>query len=234
MIFEPNSYIGVFNRYKVIGVHGRIKSGKDTVVDMMMNRFAEYIDFAVKKTSFAEPLKRVCTDILGLTQEQVHSQEQKAMFNSFWGMTNRRILQKIGTEAMRRGFHPDVWTKLAELKVKDTPSINYIFSDVRFVNEAEMIRNCGGIIIQVCRESVEPPKGLRWMLHCIKQWTKGHFILREHISERPLPDELIDYKIDNNGTINELSVAVDCFLKQDYNQIAFKRIKDDLKGNTVR
>lgn len=85
-------------------------------------------------------------------------------------MTVREFLQKLGTDAMRYGLHPNVWVNALFADYKQdilagpTPNFegsgqaykhpNWIITDVRFPNEADAIREKGGLLIQVRRPDI--------------------------------------------------------------------------------
>ena len=135
----------------VIGLTGAAGSGKDTVADMLAR------SPGVQSTSFvpfAGALKSICVLFLGLSENDVHTQEGKMKYNQLWGMTNREILQKVGTDAMRNGFHPDVWMNIAFLQIaQDLGKYDLVLvPDVRFDNEAELIKDTfAGEIWQINR-----------------------------------------------------------------------------------
>ena len=98
-------------------------------------------------------------------------------------MTNRQILQKVGTDAMRNGFCEDVWCKVMSLRLKEDK--NYIVPDVRFDDQAKMILDKGGIIIKINRESANHTN-------------------ENHKSQKGISEEFITCHIQNDGTIEEL------------------------------
>lgn len=170
---------------KLIGITGKAHSGKDTIADHL---WAEY---AYTRIAFADPLKRAAQEIFGLSHEQVFDQELKEMMVEHWGMTPRQILQKLGTEAIRGTFGGDVWTKRWLLSydfLKATDDV--VVPDVRFDEEAALIRAQGGVIIEVRRGA-----GL--------QGAAG-----QHTSEKglSLPPNFI---IENNSTLDALYAEVE-------------------------
>ena len=188
-----------------VGFAGHMHSGKDTATNYLKNSICKRMgeDYIVTTLALAQPIKQFCIDYLGMTEHQVYDQDGKAEYNDFWGMTNREILQKIGTDAMRNGFHPDVWVKIAQLKIKkaiDTGSF-WIVTDVRFPNEADMIRDNGGIVVWV--------ENFRAIPNPLTVDSKNPKTISEHISEQRLAPVKIDYILDNNNGLIELQDKIE-------------------------
>ena len=183
-----------------VGFAGFMHSGKDTSAEMLKKSIIRYMgaNYDVESLSLAQPIKQFCMDYLGLTKHQCYDQPGKAEYNEFWGMTNREILQKIGTDAMRNGFHKDVWVKIAQLKLKRLidNGVFYMVTDIRFPNECEMIRKNHGIVVYVRRDCVTPP-------------VEELFTKKTHASEQKLDGCHIDYYLSNNGTLYQLEKEIE-------------------------
>lgn len=106
-------------------------------------------------------------------------------------MTVRDFLQKLGTDALRNGLHPNVWVNA--LMADYTEESNWVITDTRFENEAIAIKNKGGIIIRVERPGVKP--------------------INDHPSETGLDHWNFDYKIQNLDDIFALKQTVEGVLK---------------------
>lgn len=67
-------------------------------------------------------------------------------------VTVRRILQWWGTE-YRRAQDPDYWTKAWERKIQqyDLAQTHIVIDDVRFMNELQIIKEQGGLIVKIDR-----------------------------------------------------------------------------------
>lgn len=102
-------------------------------------------------------------------------------------LTPRFAMQCLGTE-FGRWMSPDLWVDLCLRKATQAqPEDIVIITDVRFLNEAEAVRNAGGVIWRVLRESVEP-KG------------RGD----THASEEEMLEITPDLILENNGSLELL------------------------------
>lgn len=61
----------------------------------------------------------------------------------------REFIQVLGTDAMRKVIHPNIWVNA--LFSEFTDDSKWIITDVRFPNEVEKIKEKGGIIIRIGR-----------------------------------------------------------------------------------
>ncbi len=154
----------------IIGFSGRAGSGKTTAADFL-------VEAGFTKDSYGRVLKLVVSQLFSIPMEKLlGNAEQKNQVDLFWGLSYRQILQKFSTEACRHTFGDDFWVHIL-WNIHRTMDYNLIIDDVRFPNEAEAIVRRKGIIIEIVKEGV---------------------VQMEHVSEIPLPDELITYTIHNN------------------------------------
>ena len=104
-----------------------VDSMNPTMIDFM----AENIWSEVKVYNFADNLKRICIDVLGLTERQCYgTEEEKSSNTNFdWSnmvlygskkssakMTAREVMQYVGTDFFRR-IYPQVWVDSTIRKV---------------------------------------------------------------------------------------------------------------------
>ena len=210
----------------IIGLSGRMRSGKDTAGQMLKNiAWRSYqTKFEIKK--FAEPVKRIASLLTGISMQELEKGSVKESYlGKEWNhpqlmrlvgdvnearMTVREMLQKIGTDAIRDGLHPDAWvnTLMKDYKLNgwiskadwdaETTGVydktkdgypKWIITDVRFPNEYKAIKDRGGIVIKIIRFSDNEDL---------------------HISETAL-DHISDwdYVVANNGTLEELEVKME-------------------------
>jgi hypothetical protein len=193
----------------IIGISGKMHSGKDTVgniIEMLAATNDPTVNWEIKK--YAGKLKEIACILTGCTLEQLEDQEfKKKALSREWcyptewqgkehwvEMTTRELLQKLGTEAMRNGLHENVWVNAL---YADYTNQNWIITDMRFPNEFDAVKSRGGITIRVNR------------VRYISTHSEG-----EHESERALDDHKFDYVIYNNGSMSDLITKVREILTQ--------------------
>ena len=143
---------------KLIGISGKIKSGKDTLLDAAKELFG---DRAVR-VGFSDKLKEIASDVSGDPIELFQTQEGKTgLMDSKWVnssgsiMTRREFLQKLGTE-VRVGVCPNFWVNAYLTKIKyiwDSNPDTIIFTpDCRFFNEVNCVIENGGRVIRINRK----------------------------------------------------------------------------------
>jgi hypothetical protein len=171
----------------IIGLSGKRGSGKDTVATFIQDgeKF-----WKIKK--FASKLKSIAALLTGLSENDMYSQEGKAIFLPDWGMTVGEFQQKLGTEAIRNGLHSQAWV-LALLADYNSEE-DWLITDCRFPNEAEAIKAQGGVVIRVEGN----PAGIQG------DGTRDD----SHPSETALDDYQFDYTIQNNSTLDQLEYNV--------------------------
>ena len=92
--------------------------------------------------SFGAPLKTMLSIGLNLKYEQLYG-NQKEVVDKRYGQTPRYIMQTLGTEWGRNLIDPDIWPKVL---MAHAESSKLIIPDVRFENEARMVRSRGFLI----------------------------------------------------------------------------------------
>ncbi len=134
---------------KLIGIHGLLESGKDTAAQYMINCFPN--DY--KQYAFAWPIKDACQIMFNFSKDDMNDRKLKELINPLWGITPRKAMQLLGTEYGRKLIRKDVWIIRAQIEIEKNLKNGYgtIISDVRFDNEAEIIRNSNGIIFHIER-----------------------------------------------------------------------------------
>jgi hypothetical protein len=133
---------------KLVGFAGLIGSGKTTAAQFLEK------ELQFKRVRFAGPLKAMMA-ALGLSQMEIddpHMKEQPSEL--LCGKTPRWAMQSIGTEWGRNMIGDDLWVNAWKRACEGYPYV--VADDVRYPNEAEAIRDAGGILIRVVRPSMRP------------------------------------------------------------------------------
>jgi len=133
------------NSVNLIGIHGPLNGGKDTVANYLQAKFPDRFN----RYAFAKPIKQACVILFGFTPEQMEDRVLKEQIDPFWGFSPRRAMQLLGTEYGRNMLRKDVWIQRAALEVMNNIKIKRgtIITDVRFENEAEWLREQPGAVL---------------------------------------------------------------------------------------
>lgn len=149
--------------------------------------FADYIDqkYGCRRLNFAEGVYEVCTAIQKILNIEVKKDPELLQFE---GMGLRKIYGDL------------VWINrvrpIIEQIDKESPEVNIIITDMRLENEFDFLKENGFTTININR--------------------KNRIIDRDpnHISEIALDNAVYDFKIDNDGTIDDFYISIDSIIKQ--------------------
>ena len=161
------------------------QSGKTTLANALVTAHGYH------RVAFADPLKAMTCrflESLGYRQDEAERlvHVDKAATIPALGVTARHLLQTLGTEWGRSCVAPDVWLKCWAATAVAHPKV--VADDVRFWNEAELIRSLGGEVWLIIRPG--------------KTDTSGH------PSEGGLDGWEFDRVIHNDGTAEEMLHAL--------------------------
>lgn len=134
---QPDQLIGSKVKLPDIGLCGYMRSGKDTIADYLIQQHG-YMRFG-----FAQALKEEVARGVGCTPKELNEEPLRSQV--------RPVLQIWGTE-FRRGQDPDYWIRQADQKIsrhRSRVGMPIVFNDVRFLNEIQLLRERGFIIIKV-------------------------------------------------------------------------------------
>lgn len=131
------------DKMRLIGIAGPARAGKDTLASYLLDNLSD--DWS--RSSFADPLKEMLRAI-GVDC----SDDAKAVIDDSYGVTPRHMMQTLGTEWGRHMIDGDIWVKaFARLNAGKC----VIVPDVRFENEAALVREHGVLIHLVGRGGIE-------------------------------------------------------------------------------
>jgi hypothetical protein len=165
----------------LIGVTGKAGSGKDTFANELCNNCLKY-----SKIAFADPIKEGISAIFSIPMFDLENRVNKERKIAHIGKSPRQLMQLLGTEFGRDLIDRDIWIILARRRINELfkRGISIVITDVRFENEAEMIRNMNGLIVHIERPGIEA--------------------VASHISEKGIERLPEDYVIYNTHTIDTL------------------------------
>lgn len=131
---------------KIIGISGKLGSGKDYVTDFLINEISQKYNIVPDHRKFAEKVKEITAIVTNKPLETMYTHEGKNAVIAAFNTTAGRMQQIIGTEIFR-AYDTDFWIKATMSDYE--PNMSIIVSDVRFKNEADYILNLGGILIRL-------------------------------------------------------------------------------------
>jgi hypothetical protein len=190
----------------VIALTGPKGSGKDTVADIIYRKYKQDW-FTVNRTAFADPIKQVVQHIFNLSPHGTHQYDAFKRTDITFKLEGhmpstvpgRHVVREIGM--LMRNYDEKQFNKYVYDKVT---SGNFnanrieIITDLRFDNEYTMLKNdLGAKIVKIKRPDY-------------------HY--DGHITERGFDDELVDYVINNTGSLvdlhNQTIAMVDKFIQE--------------------
>jgi len=167
----------------IIGLSGYAQSGKDTVAKILIE------NYGYERVAFADAIKDLLIKMNPILEDGYRLNEHVQEFG--WELAKarpevRRLLQDLGLGA-RVIIDDHIWVVAALQKMYDVDK-NYVITDVRFENEAVMVKQIFGEVWRIEREGVGP--------------------INSHVSESQLSNWDFDRIINNNGTLEYLAVEV--------------------------
>jgi len=145
----------------IIAFAGRKQSGKTSSCEFVKNLFETSHLGQGQIYNFADPLKQLCINVLGLTYSQCYGtdDDKNDLVDCYWPgmdqqMTAREVMQHLGTDMFRK-LQQNVWSAATiRLIEKEKPDMALI-ADCRFPNEVDAVKNAGGIVIKLNRNLYE-------------------------------------------------------------------------------
>lgn len=196
----------------LIGICGAKRSGKNTFAELVQRELSEYI---TTQASWAELLKKSAYYALGMPKEIVNKDLYRLWADGFkeghtvnivnsvgetiHSISGREFLQFYGTEAHREIFGDNFWIEIFWSN-NDFSETDFVFiTDCRFDNEAQSVKDKGGIIIKIVNEKAESS-------------------IDKHDSESGISESIIDFVIENNGSISDLEIKAKEFAERITNE----------------
>lgn len=173
---------------KLIGIHGKKGSGKDTVARMVKKHLP-----TMQLIAYADKLKEVASILSGLDRSYFYDQYKKEVLPEGFTKTPRQYMTEMH-DALVPVFGEDVFVRLVKSKW-DPGHSGLIVTDVRYDGrETDWIREEGGVILHVYRPNLPVDSD-------------------PHSSEVGIQPKLGDYTIFNDGSLFDLERRVIDFLE---------------------
>lgn len=184
MALFTDEEVGIKTSYNVIGLTGYAQSGKDTLASILVEKYGySRVAFADKIRDFLYGINPMvaCSptgylrDLVNLVGWDKAKQEPQV----------RRLLQDLGISA-RELIDENIWVTTALKHIGKDERV--VVTDVRFENEAMMIKLMGGQLWRVRRPGVEA--------------------VNSHVSETQLDGYKVDQIFVNSGSIQDLELLI--------------------------
>jgi hypothetical protein len=176
----------------IIGITGRMGVGKTTSANFIASKISSACIIP-----FAKPLKEYAK-----TLGWDGNKDKKG----------RKLLKLLGTDCGRKCICNDIWVdkwfEQIQKRYKHERDIVILCDDVRFENEAKMIKDQQGYIIQITGR--RRGRKLDWLVLIGLKITE--FLGICHPSEQGIPNRYVDFIIENKGTIEDLKFELDKML----------------------
>ena len=166
----------------IIGLSGYAQSGKDTVAKVLVEHYG------FTRVAFADKIRQLANEVNPLVGDSMHLNELLDEYG--WDVAKqnlyvRQFLQQLGVGA-RKLFGEEFWIDRALASIFQHE--NTVVTDVRFVNEADMIKHQNGQLWRVKRPGINA--------------------VNSHVSEHDLDSYKVDQILHNGGTVEELELLV--------------------------
>jgi dephospho-CoA kinase len=175
----------------MIGISGKIGSGKDTACDIIISH-----DPTWTRVAFADKLKKIVSILTN--QEEVTRYDKIKYTKVSEEYTIGQLYQIVGT-GMKELINNNIWIK--SLFTDPSLPTKIIVSDVRFPEEARAIEDKGGIILRIIGDPLQIRRN---------NLDKRNL---EHISETALDDYPFKYTVNNSSTIEDFQRNILSFLR---------------------
>jgi hypothetical protein len=167
----------------IIGLSGYAQSGKDEVAKILVE------EFGFKRVAFADAVRFLLYEVNPVINELANDIQHSVDLQGWDEVKKvpavRTLLQDLGLGA-RKLFGDQIWVEQAFKQLSS--DVNTVFTDVRFTNEADIIKLNKGQIWRVKRPGIEP--------------------VNTHISENDMDGYPVDKILKNEGSLDDLRELV--------------------------
>jgi len=164
----------------LVAFTGLAQAGKTTAAQA-------FLSLGYDRMSFADPIKAMIRCLTPVTDKLARPPE-------LCGKSIREVYQSLGTDWARNMVGGDIWIRAGRQRIDtlmgDVQSgviRGVVIDDIRFDNEAELIREMGGVVIEI---------------------TRPDSVQMDHASEAGVSRHLIDHSFSNHTDIDSLKCQV--------------------------
>jgi hypothetical protein len=167
---------------RIVGITGVAGSGKDTAAGYLERQHHYHV------FRFADPLKRAIESMFGLPSSIWDDRVAKEADIPWLGKSPRYLAQTLGTDWGRKLVSEDLWLLLLQRRLETHKDWRIVVPDVRFDNEAKLIKDAGGVVLHISRDVADA--------------------VAPHVSEAGVDPMHVDWWIDNNDSVLYLHADV--------------------------
>lgn len=111
----------------------------------------EYVETVLRVLGCSKTLRRALTEVKLLSRPGVARRLKKVLAEP---RSPRQILQIWGYEYRRLVYRDDYWREQVRLMLLAEPNTNFVITDVRFPDEADMLKGMGARLARVVRPAL--------------------------------------------------------------------------------
>lgn len=225
----------------LIAFTGLKGSGKSTAAELI----ADHYDYRV--VSFADKVREIAAKLFGFDLAKLKDPDYKEEYVEELGKTRREVLQWVGM-TMRDTYGADFWIRKMEENIREAnnrwPHRNYVIDDVRFPNEAEWVKQQGGVVCGIVDTNIMHEDEMGMIGGHIEAM---HEVCDDHSSESEMPenwDSMTDVTVFNEKTSGkarlcdelERSICIEGahVAKHIADAEFFDQVQGDVEANTGR
>lgn len=143
------------NKPIIIGLSGCKGSGKNYAARVITDQ-AHLMGYTVEERAYADPIKNMLKAGLGLSEQHFATQQEKERNIPKYGVSSRYLMQSLGTGWGRDKVNDNLWLIIMDSAIREAVSDIIIVTDVRFDNEASLVRSHkAGHIVQIVPSAFE-------------------------------------------------------------------------------
>lgn len=208
--YNPDWTLKTIEYPRVLGLGGRLRSGKDEVADHLVRAhgWAKIgMSDAVHEFLLAQnPDIRVESAEEPFVASYVTVMERYGYREGKKFREVRSLLQRTGTDAARGVLYEDVWVDAARTRMLAhlAQGRSVVLTGLRFENEVRMIRDLKGVAAWVDRPVESQGVNVDTLVSALDT-------VLSHSSENSVHEEQFDITIPNHGTLADLYAWVDAY-----------------------